>query len=96
MSEPTATAGQSTPSTASVAAPNGGHPITIDVRVRLQALAIPETGGGYSVIVPALPGCVTAAETIEEAQANVIEAAEGWLGAQHDRSKDESLRVAAE
>src|SRR3954471_9627933 len=73
---------------------NGGHPIVVEVKVRLQAIALPEAGGGYSVIVPALPGCVTQGETIEEVQANVIEAAEGWLAVGHDRNKDEDIRVA--
>ena len=68
--------------------------ITVEVRVRLQALAIPEAVGGYSVIVPSLPGCVTQGETIEEVTANVIEAAEGWLAAGHDHNKDEDLRLA--
>jgi predicted RNase H-like HicB family nuclease len=74
--------------------PNGDHAVTIEVQVKLQALAIPEPGGGYSVVVPALPGCVTDADTIEEAQANVVEAAELWLESQHEHRKAESLRVA--
>jgi predicted RNase H-like HicB family nuclease len=72
---------------------NGVHPIAIEVTVRLQAIAIPEARGGYSIAVPALPGCYSAAETIEEIQSNVVEAAEGWLGAQHDRAKDEMIRT---
>ena len=72
----------------------GAHPVTIEVRVRLQALAIPEPTGGYSVIVPSLPGCVSQADTLEDAQANAVEAAEGWLSVQHDRYKEEALRVA--
>jgi predicted RNase H-like HicB family nuclease len=76
--------------------PNGGHPITVEVRVRLQALAIPEPDGGYSVIVPALPGCVTMGDTIEEVQANVVEAAEGWLAVGHDRNRDEALALVRE
>ena len=70
------------------------HPITIELRVRLQALAIPEPDGRYSIVVPALPGCVSEADTIEEAQANGTEAAEGWLEVQHDRLKAEALRTA--
>lgn len=89
MSEPT-----TTPTAAPDISHPPGRPITLDVRVRLQALVIPEAGGGYSVIIPSLPGCVSAAETIEEAQANAVEAAEGWLETQHDRGKDEALRVA--
>lgn len=70
------------------------RPVTIEVRVRLQALAVPEPGGGYSVVVPALPGCVTEGETIEEVQANVAEAAEGWLAVAFDRNRDGALDLA--
>jgi hypothetical protein len=31
---------------------------------------------------------------LEEVQANVVEAAEGWLAAGHDHNKDEDIRVA--
>jgi predicted RNase H-like HicB family nuclease len=37
--------------------------------------------GGYWAEVPALPGCVTQAETIDELRANLREAIEGWLEA---------------
>jgi predicted RNase H-like HicB family nuclease len=73
--------------------PNGGHAITVVVKVALQAIALPEADGGYSVVVPALPGCVTQGDTIEEVQANIVEAAEGWLESQHDALKDEALKV---
>jgi predicted RNase H-like HicB family nuclease len=73
---------------------NGGQVITIEVKVRLQALAISEADGGYSIIVPALPGCVTQGNTIEEVQANVIEAAEGWLEVAHEQEREERLRGA--
>jgi antitoxin HicB len=74
--------------------PERNRPVTIEVKVRLQALAVPEAAGGYSILVPALPGCVSQAGTIEEVQANVVEAAEGWLASMHDHNKDEDLRVA--
>ena len=35
--------------------------------------------GGYSVIVPALPGCVTQGDTIEEAIAMAQDAIAGWI-----------------
>lgn len=37
--------------------------------------------GGYTVTVPALPGCVTEGDTIEEALANAKEAITGYLEA---------------
>src|SRR3954447_4568350 len=50
---------------------NGNHPITLDVIVRLQAIALPEADGGFTVVIPAL-GCATEGDTIEEAQANAV------------------------
>ncbi|MBI4322617.1 MAG: type II toxin-antitoxin system HicB family antitoxin [Chloroflexi bacterium] len=38
-----------------------------------------EEEGGYVVSVPALPGCNTEGETIEEAISNAREAIEGYL-----------------
>jgi antitoxin HicB len=35
--------------------------------------------GGYSVLVPALPGCVTQGETVEEAIAMAQDAIAGWI-----------------
>ncbi|MBI4319531.1 MAG: type II toxin-antitoxin system HicB family antitoxin [Chloroflexi bacterium] len=35
--------------------------------------------GGYSVIVPTLPGCVTQGETVEEAIAMAQDAIAGWI-----------------
>ena len=68
------------------------HPVTVTVQVRLQALAVREADGRYSVIVPALPGCVTEGDDIEDVQRNVVEAAEGWLECQHDLQREEALR----
>jgi predicted RNase H-like HicB family nuclease len=35
--------------------------------------------GGYSAPIPALPGCHTQGETLDEVRPNLREAAEGWL-----------------
>ncbi len=35
--------------------------------------------GGYTVTVPALPGCITEGDTVDEALANVREAITGYL-----------------
>jgi predicted RNase H-like HicB family nuclease len=44
-----------------------------------EVVLIPEQTGGYSVTVPALPGCVSQGETREEALAMIREAIEGYL-----------------
>jgi predicted RNase H-like HicB family nuclease len=80
----------------SESASNGTHPVTVVVKVQIQALAVAEPKGGYSVIVPALPGCVTEGDDIEDVQANIVEAVEGWLAVAHDRNKDEALKLVLE
>jgi predicted RNase H-like HicB family nuclease len=40
-----------------------------------------EEGGGYTVTVPALPGCVTEGDTLDEALENAREAIQGYLEA---------------
>lgn len=60
-------------------------PIIIDVAVTLTAIVRLESdAGGYSASIPALPGCHTQGDTLDEARANLREAAEGWLAVAHD------------
>lgn len=49
--------------------------MTREYRVILEA----EPTGGYAVWVPALPGCVSQGETVEEALANVREAIQCYV-----------------
>jgi predicted RNase H-like HicB family nuclease len=68
-------------------------PIAIDVPVILTAIVCPEPdASGYSASIPALPGCHTQGETLDEVRANLREAAEGWLAVAHD---DALARAAA-
>ncbi len=60
-------------------------PVVVDVAVILTAIVRPEPdAGGYSASIPALPGCHTQGETLDEVRANLREAAEGWLAVAHD------------
>jgi len=47
--------------------------------MKLKAVIHIAEEGGFWAEVPALPGCVTEGETLEEIEANLHEAIEGWL-----------------
>lgn len=67
------------------------RPITVTFTVNLTAILRPEpTTGGFSASVPALPGCFTQGDTLDEVVANLKEAAECWLGSVHDEAVQRS------
>ena len=47
----------------------------------VKAIVHPAEEGGFWAEVPAMPGCVTQGETLDEVRANLREAIEGWLEA---------------
>jgi predicted RNase H-like HicB family nuclease len=47
--------------------------------VKLKIVLEPSDEGGYTVFVPALPGCISEGETRDEALANIREAIELYL-----------------
>ena len=49
--------------------------------MNIKAVVHKAEEGGYWAEVPALPGCVTQAETMPELRRNLREAIEGWLEA---------------
>jgi predicted RNase H-like HicB family nuclease len=61
--------------------------------MKLKAIVHEAEEGGYWAEVPALPGCVTQGESLEEVTSNLREAIAGWLSvetpetemSQHDR-----------
>ncbi len=68
--------------------------------LKYTVILVPEEGGGYSVEVPALPGCYSQGETRKEAIAMVKEAIELYLESckannepLHEESGVESLIV---
>ena len=63
----------------------GRHPPFGASIMKLKIILHKEAEGGYSVAVPALPGCYSQGETVEEAMANIREAAEGHLEALNER-----------
>ena len=68
--------------------------VAVEVATVLTAIIRPEPdAGGYSASIPALPGCHTQGETLDEVRVNLREAAEGWLAVAHE---DGLAREAAE
>jgi len=64
--------------------------------VTFKAVIHPEPTGGYWGEVPALPGCYSQGETVEELLANLREAAVGCLEvlSEQGRSPDPEVEVA--
>lgn len=46
---------------------------------RYNIIFKPEPKGGFTVIVPSLPGCVTYGKTLEEAKKMAIDAIKGYI-----------------
>jgi antitoxin HicB len=66
-------------------------------RVRVysyQVQLVPDPDGGYTVLVPALPGCVSYGETVEEATRNAKEAIQLYIEVL--RAKKEPVPVESE
>jgi predicted RNase H-like HicB family nuclease len=66
--------------------------------VTLKVLTHAAEEGGYWAEVPALPGCVSQGETMDELRVNIREAIEGWLlagnGTDESQSADQVIEVA--
>jgi len=57
--------------------------------VKVKVVLQPQEEGGYTVIVPSLPGCISEGDTKEEALLNIKEAIELYLEADVKQTKDE-------
>ena len=68
--------------------------------MKYRVILEPQEEGGYTVYVPALPGCVSQGETAEEALSNIKEAIEVYLESLKERRllipKVEEYEVAVE
>jgi predicted RNase H-like HicB family nuclease len=61
--------------------------------MKLKIVVHPAEEGGYWAEVPALPGCASEGETMDEMLANIREAIEAWLSVDITPSVDASARV---
>lgn len=53
--------------------------------MKIRAVIHTAEEGGYWAEVPALPGCITEGDTLEEVRANLKDAIEGWLSVANER-----------
>ena len=53
--------------------------------MKIKAIIHPAVEGGYWAEVPALLGCITEGDTIEEVTDNLKDAIEGWLDVANSR-----------
>jgi predicted RNase H-like HicB family nuclease len=66
--------------------------------MKIRAIIHPAEEGGYWAEVPALPGCITEGDTIEEVMINLKDAIVGWLEVANSResvaSTDKIVEIA--
>ena len=55
--------------------------------MKIRAVIHPAAEGGFWAEVPALKGCYSEGDTLEETLANIREAAEGWLEVAADQTQ---------
>lgn len=58
--------------------------------MRIKAIIHQAEEGGFWAEVPALPGCITEGDTMEEVLANLKDAIQGWLEVANSSQKVES------
>ena len=58
--------------------------------MKIRAIIHPAEEGGYWAEVPALPGCITEGDTMEEVVANLKDAIDGWLDVANSRNAIDS------
>ena len=58
--------------------------------MNIKAIIHPAEEGGYWAEVPALSGCITEGDSMEEVMANLKDAIEGWLDVANSHNVIES------
>ncbi|MDJ0568396.1 MAG: type II toxin-antitoxin system HicB family antitoxin [Pleurocapsa sp. MO_192.B19] len=62
--------------------------------MKIKAIIHPAEEGGYWAEVPALPGCITEGDTMDEVLFNLKDAIEGWLEvANNSQSVDSTAQI---
>jgi len=64
-----------------------------DIKINIHKCEAPEIG--YWAEIPAMPGCITCADTIDDLKKNIVEAAQCWIAMETkialDKAKVESV-----
>lgn len=63
------------------------QPLEYYLSLKYAMSIYPEDDGGYTVIIPDLPGCMSQGETLEEAIENINEARELWIETVYESGK---------
>ena len=58
--------------------------------MNIKAIVHQAEEGGYWAEVPALPGCITEGDTMEELESNLKDAIKGWLEVANDNHTAEN------
>jgi len=58
--------------------------------MKIKAIVYPAEEGGYWAEVPALPGCITEGDNMEELMNNLQDAIQGWLEVANEIDNTES------
>jgi len=58
--------------------------------MKIKAIVHPAEEGGYWAEVPALPGCITEGDNMEELMNNLQDAIQGWLEVANEIDNTES------
>lgn len=58
--------------------------------LKLKVLIYEAAEGGYWAKVPAMPGCVSQGETLDEVKANILDALEGCLAVREEMAAREA------
>ena len=61
--------------------------------VKLKAFIYEAEEGGYWAKVPAIPGCVSQGETLEEVKANILDALEGCRAVREEMALQDAQAV---
>jgi predicted RNase H-like HicB family nuclease len=59
--------------------------------MKIKAIIHPAEEGGYWAEVPALPGCITEGDSMDEVINNIQDAIQGWLEVANESQKVDSI-----